>query len=123
MWCLHLLGDRMPGNTRVEWVLSPQGIVNDLEGYFESLFRGHPEYARALGQALRDALKAGHDEFEQSALIMETLQDAPVSDMVLRCWGRTLAKHGITFTENEEDSGRLEMFLDMWANSRAEAGQ
>ena len=114
VWCLHLLGDRMPGNTRVEWVLSPQGIVNDLEGYFGALFRGHPEYARALGRALSDALQAGHDEFEQSALIMETMQKAPISEMLLRCWARTLAKHGITLEAAPEGTEWLELYLDMW---------
>lgn len=31
--------------------------------------------------------------------------------------GRTLAKHGITFMENEEDTGNLELFLGMWDSS------
>ena len=40
--------------------------------------------------------------------------------MLLRRWGRTLAKHGIALTENEEAPGRLELFLDMWESVRRE---
>ena len=122
VWDLHLLGDRMRGNTMVEWVLPPPQIEKNLEDNFAALFRNHPEYAVAVAGALRDALRDGTDEAEQSALLMETLQKAPISEMLLRCWGRTLSQHGITFTENEGDSSRLELFLDMWGSSPTESG-
>lgn len=116
-WNLHLLGNRMPENTLVQWVLAPPRIEKNLEDNFTTLFKGHPEYAQALGRALRDALQAGESEADLSALMMETLQQAPLSEMLLRRWGRTLAKHGIALTGNEEDTGRLELFLDMWESS------
>lgn len=96
VWDVHLLGDRMPGNTMVQWVLPPPQIEKNLEDNFTTLFKGHPEYARALARALQDALRAGENEADQSALLMETLQKAPLSEMLLRRWGRTLAKHEIT---------------------------
>ena len=120
VWDVHLLGDRMPGDTMVQWVLPPPQIEKNLEDNFTTLFKGNPEYARALGRALQDALRAGENEAEQSALLMETLQKAPLSEMLLRRWGRTLAKHGIALTENEEAPGRLELFLDMWESVRRE---
>lgn len=69
---------------------------------------------------MRNALQAGESEADQSALLMETLQKAPISEMLLRRWGRTLAKHGIAFSENEEAADRLELFLDMWDSSPLE---
>ena len=117
-WDVHLLGDRMPGNTMVEWVLSPPEIEKNLEDNFGTLFKGQPEYARALGRALRDALRAGGNEAEQSALLMETLQKAPPSEMLLRRWGRTLSKHGIALEEIPDGTTPLELFLDEWAGSR-----
>ncbi len=65
-------------------------------------------------------MRAGENEADQSALLMETLQKAPLSEMLLRRWERTLAKHGIGFTENEEAADRLELFLDMWDSSPLE---
>ena len=114
VWCLHQIGDRMPGNTRVGWVLPPPEIEKNLEDDFTILFRNHPEYAVALGNALRDALKAGKDEFDQSARLMETLQAAPISEMLMRCWGRTLSKQGIVLVPLTEESERLETYLELW---------
>ena len=120
VWDVHLLGDRMPGNTMVEWVLSPPAIEKNLEDNFATLFKGQPEYAQALARALRDALQSGENEADQSALLMETLQTAPLSEMLLRRWGRTMAKHGIELEAIPDGTEQLELFQDEWDASREE---
>lgn len=41
-------------------------------------------------------IRTEETEADQSALLIETLLKAPLSEMLLRRWGRTLAKNGIT---------------------------
>jgi len=111
-WDFHLLGDRMPGNKVVEIVLSPEEIAHNIEKNCKNLFKGRPEYAKAVGKSLHGVLKQGGTEAEKAARLMETLQkEIPFSEMMSRCWGRTLAKQGIQIAPRTVKSVGTEAFL------------
>lgn len=111
-WDFHLLGDRMPGNTVVDAVLPTKDIARNIEKNCDILFKGRPEYAKAVGKSLRGVLKQGGTEAEQAARLMKTLQkEVPFSEMLSRCWGRTLAKRGIQIAPRTADSVGTEAFL------------
>ncbi len=114
-WDFHLLGDRMPGNKVVDVVLPPKAIAKNIEKNCEVLFKGRPEYAKAVGKSLRGALKAGGTEAEQAARLMETLQkDIPFSEFLSRCWGRPLAKKSIRILPPTAKSVQVATFLKKW---------
>lgn len=111
-WDMHLLGDRMPGNKLVDRVLSPREIERNIEKNCEILFKNRPGYAKAVRKALRKALVGGGGEAEQAARMMLTMQrDIPFSEMLSRCWGRTLARRGITIAPRSAASVTTERFL------------
>ena len=111
-WDFHLLGDRMPGNTVVDVVLPPKAIAKNIDKNCEILFKALPEYAKAIGKSLRWAMQQGGADAEQAARLMEMLQkEIPFSEMLSRCWGRTLAKRGIQIVPRTARSVGTEAFL------------
>lgn len=111
-WDVHLLGDRMPDNTLVERVLPIGEIEANLEKNCEILFKGRPEYAKAIGKSLRRAMQQGGTQAEQAARLMETLQkEIPFSEMLSRCWHHPLGKGGIRIRPPTMESVRVESFL------------
>ncbi len=114
-WDFHLLGDRMPGNKVVDVVLPPKAIAKNIEKNCEVLFKGRPEYAKAVGKSLHKALKAGGTEAAQAARLMNTVQkDIPFSEFLSRCWGRTLAKKSIRILPPTAKSVQVATFLEKW---------
>lgn len=111
-WDMHLLGDRMPGNKLVERVLTPQEIERNIEKNCDILFKNRPEYAKAVRKALRKALAKGGSEADQAARLMQAMQrEIPFSEMLSRCWGRTLARRGIIIAPRGAASVTTERFL------------
>lgn len=111
-WDFHLLGDRMPGNKVVDVVLPPKAIAKNIEKNCEVLFKGRPEYAKAVGRSMQKTLKAGGTDAEQAARLMESLQhEVPFSEMLSRCWHHTLGKQGIRIKPPTQEAVRVEGFL------------
>lgn len=54
---IHLLGDLEPGNTRIDLVLKPEEITNNIIKNSRELFRNHPEYAQEIRQRLLEVLR------------------------------------------------------------------
>ncbi len=111
-WDFHLLGDRMPGNKVVDVVLPSKAIAKNIEKNCEVLFKGRPEYAKAVGRSMQKTLKAGGTDAEQAARLMESLQhEVPFSEMLSRCWHHTLGKQGIRIKPPTQEAVRVEGFL------------
>lgn len=89
---IHLLGDLEPGNTRIDLVLQPEEITNNIIKNSRELFRNHPEYAREIEQRLLDVLKKnkGKDVQITAELLLDEMGRLDFGGKLNKSWKNTL---------------------------------
>lgn len=94
LYDIHLLGDLEPGNKMLEYVLSSDDIVSNINKNVDILFRNKPEYAALIKRRLSDVAKrGGKDPQIVAQRIMTELYDLRMGDMLKTTWGKTLKSH------------------------------
>lgn len=89
---IHLLGDLEPGNTRIDLVLQPEEITNNIIKNSRELFRNHPEYAREIEQRLLDVLRKnkGKDVQITAELLLDEMGRLDFGGKLDKSWKNTL---------------------------------
>ena len=89
---IHLLGDLEPGNTRIDLVLKPEEITNNIIKNSRELFRNHPEYAREIEQRLLDVLRknTGKDVQITAELLLDEMGRLDFGGKLNKSWKNTL---------------------------------
>lgn len=92
LWDIHLLGDWVPGNTRVDLMLPPGEILKNIEKNLRTLFKNRPTYADYCIQALKSAKDFIKGASLQNAakLINDALFKLPLGEMLKDAWGKFL---------------------------------
>lgn len=89
---IHLLGDLEPGNTRIDLVLKPEEITNNIIKNSRELFRNHPEYVQEIQQRLLDVLRKNKDKDVQSTaeLLLDEMGRLDFGGKLDKSWKNTL---------------------------------
>ena len=89
---IHLLGDLEPGNTRIDLVLKPEEITNNIIKNSRELFRNHPEYAQEIEKRLLDVLRKskGKDVQLTAELLLDEMGRLNFGRKLHQCWEPTL---------------------------------
>lgn len=92
LWDIHLLGDWVPGNTRVDLMLPPGEILKNIEKNLRTLFKNRPQYAECCIRALKSAKDFIKGTSLQNAakLINDALFELPLGEMLKDAWGKFL---------------------------------
>lgn len=92
--CIHLLGDRMPGNTRVDLVLQLPVIKNEILKRSMVLFKSHKEYYGEIKKELNRVMGLPLDDASKSKEMMKTLKRLQFGTKLHACFGATIEKAG-----------------------------
>jgi len=92
--CIHLLGDRMPGNTRVDLVLPLSKIKGDILDASGRLFKSHKEFYPEIKKELNRVMGLPLDDAAKSKELMKALKLLQYGTKLHACFGNTIEKVG-----------------------------
>lgn len=89
---IHLLGDLEPGNTRIDLVLKPEEITNNIIKNSRELFGNHSKYAQEIEQRLLDVLEknTGKDVQITAELLLDEMGRLDFGGKLHKRWRNTL---------------------------------
>ena len=92
---IHLLGDLEPGNTRIDLVLQPKEITNNIIKNAETLFKNNPQFSQEIRERLLKVLltNQGKDPQIVAELLSDEMGRLKWGDKLNHSWHNRLTTH------------------------------